>query len=167
MPTRIPTTQVGNIGYEPEFGVSQNEIHWARFSLAVTDRIRNPDTKEWSDGKTVFHQISVFGRMADNVRESLHKGDRVIVAGNLEFREWQDPESGEKRNGHEIVATSVGPSLEFRPAQIDRTARTAIPERAMAVAPRVASGREMAPAEQGGWPTAIPGTGASDGSLGR
>ena len=63
----------------------------------------------------------MFGRQAENVRDSLTKGDTVLVGGTLQFRHWED-DAGTKREGTEIVADAVGPSLRYRAATVNRPA---------------------------------------------
>jgi len=54
--------------------------------------------------------------------ESLGKGARVIVVGQLKARSWETPE-GEKRSVVEVTAEEVGPSLRWATATPERTSR--------------------------------------------
>lgn len=147
MSTRIPIAQEGNLGADPQFGVSENGTHWVQFTLGVNDRVRDPASGEWKDGKTVFHQVSAFGQLADNVRASLKRGDRALVTGMLEFTSWE--KDGETHRGTRILAEGVGPSLRWRTAQIQRdAARDGVVQDAVGPA---------AAAPVTDWPTAVPG----------
>lgn len=119
MSTKIPITIEGNLTADPEFGES-NGTKYARFDVAVTDRRFDEATDTWSDGSTKFHKVTAFGRTAENVRDSLAKGDRAIVVGDLEFREWRDKETDEPRQGTQVTASAVGPSLKFHTATVNR-----------------------------------------------
>ena len=104
----------------------------ANFRLAVTSRIREGDS--WKDGETSFFRINVWRQQAENVAESLAKGNRVIVSGRLKSRAWETPQ-GDKRSIVEIDADEVGPSLKWataRPerANSDRHQRRAVQRRA-------------------------------------
>ena len=122
MATKVPITVDGNLAGDPEDGVSGNGTKWARFVVVVNDRRLNEQTNQWEDaGDPKFHRTAVFGRTADNVRDSLRKGNAVLVTGDLEFRTWNDKDTGEKREGTQIVADAVGPSLKYGTAVVGTT----------------------------------------------
>ena len=98
-------TIVGRVGRDPEVKFTSNEMTIANFSVA-TDHGR--DEKK----KTTWHNVVVFGTLAENVAESLHKGARVIVAGRLEISEY-DGKDGEKKKKTELIADAVGLELRF------------------------------------------------------
>jgi single-strand DNA-binding protein len=58
----------------------------------------------------------VWRGQAENLAESLSKGDRVMVTGRLRQRSWETPE-GEKRSVTELEAEEVGASLKWATAQ--------------------------------------------------
>ena len=118
MSTRVPVAIEGNLVADPVYGESDNGTKFAKFTVAVTDR--KLEDGKWIDGDTQFHRTTVFGRTAENVRDSLAKGDTVLVSGNLEFRHWTDQQSAEPRVSTEIVADTVGPSLRYTTAEISR-----------------------------------------------
>lgn len=118
MSTRIPISIEGNLTADPLYGESDNGTRYARFTVAVTDR--KFDNGDWVDGDTQFHRTTVFGKTAENVRDSLKKGDAVLVGGSLEFRHWTDETTSENRVVTEIVADTVGASLRYNTAILDR-----------------------------------------------
>ncbi len=62
------------------------------------------------------------GNRAENAVESIAKGDRVIVHGRLEQREYQT-EAGDRRTTWEITAEEIGVSLRYataKPVKITR-----------------------------------------------
>lgn len=122
MSTKIPITIEGNLTKDPEFGEAESGTKFARFTVAVTDRQLDETTKQWKDGATKFHNTTVFGQQAEHVRDSLQKGDTVLVNGNLEFRHWVDKETQQEREGTQIVADVVAPSLRYRTATVNRPA---------------------------------------------
>lgn len=128
MSTKIPVSLEGNLTADPDYGVSENGTKWARFQLAINERIKNPDSGEWEDGTPAFHRVTSFGRAAENVRDSLAKGDTAIVIGDLKQTQWVDTKTGEPRQGSEVIADSVGVSLKYRTATVNRVARTATVE---------------------------------------
>src|SRR5690606_39841581 len=67
-------------------------------------------------GETLFMRCSVWREAAENVVESLTKGTRVIVQGNLTQRSYETRE-GEKRTVVEMQVEEVGLSLRWTAAQ--------------------------------------------------
>jgi single-strand DNA-binding protein len=113
-------TLVGNLVDDPELRFTAQGAAVANFRIAVSKRIRDPQTNEWKDGDTSFFRINVWRQLAENVAETLTRGTRVIVSGTLKMRQWETQE-GEKRSVIEVEATEVGPSLKFATAKIERT----------------------------------------------
>jgi len=119
----MPDTHVtltGNLTDDPELKFTPNGAAVASFRLAVTPRVRDGDT--WRDGETSFFRVNAWRDLAENLTESLGKGARVIVVGQLKARSWETPE-GEKRSVVEITAEEVGPSLRWATATPERTSR--------------------------------------------
>ena len=117
----MPDTHVtitGNLTDDPEVTFTPGGAAVCNFRLAVTPRIREGDT--WKDGETSFFRVTAWGQLAEHVGDSLSKGDRVIVQGQLKTRSWETPE-GEKRSVVEVTAEEVGPSLKWATAKPERT----------------------------------------------
>ena len=115
-------TLVGNLTDDPELRFTAQGAAVANFRIAVSKRIRDPQTNEWKDGDTSFFRINVWRQLAENVAESLTRGTRVVVTGTLKMRQWETQE-GEKRSVVEVEATEVGPSLKWATAKIEKTSR--------------------------------------------
>lgn len=95
---------VGNLTRDPELKSLPSGAKVASFSVA-TNRV-------WSDqsGKrqeaTDYHNIVVFGRVAETSAQYLKKGSSVLVEGRLQTRSW-DGSDGKKNYRTEIVADRV------------------------------------------------------------
>jgi single-strand DNA-binding protein len=89
-----------------------SEMAVASFSVAVTARRKAADGS-WENGDTSFFDVTAFGRLAENIGDSVTKGQRVIVSGTLKQSSWE--KDGQKRSKIEIVADEVGPSLKWDP----------------------------------------------------
>lgn len=124
---RTPITIEGNLTDAPQLERTDEGRPYARFTVAVNDRRYNEEAKRWEDGDTFFHRATVFGRQAENAAASLQKGDAVIVAGSLQFQNWED-EEGRTRTGTQILADHIGPSLRYNAASVIRTRRQAGPD---------------------------------------
>ena len=59
---------------------------------------------------------------AENLADSLAKGDRVMVTGQLRQRSWETPE-GDKRPVTELEADEVGASLKWATAKVERSSQ--------------------------------------------
>jgi hypothetical protein len=68
--------------------------------------------------------------LAENIAESLAKGDRVFVHGTVTTEAWADKQTGEKRTAQRVLADIVGPSLRWATARITKTSRIQVGDQA-------------------------------------
>ncbi len=115
-------TVVGNLTADPELRFTPSGAAVASFTVASTPRTFDRQANEWKDGETLFMRCSVWREAAENVAESLAKGNRVIVQGRLVQRSFETRE-GEKRTVVEMQVDEVGPSLRYATAKVTRTPR--------------------------------------------
>jgi len=127
MPSDNFTVQVGNLTDDPELRFTQNGTPVTNFRLAVNQRVKQDDGS-WRDGEASFFKVNVWRDQAENVAESLGKGNRAVVLGRLRSRSWETPE-GEKRTSTEIDADEVAPSLKWAIAKPERADRSRNGER--------------------------------------
>ncbi|GMR02535.1 MAG: single-stranded DNA-binding protein [Acidimicrobiia bacterium] len=114
-------TLVGNLVEDPELRFTASGVAMARIRLAVNRRYRDRNN-EWQED-TSFFGGTCWRDVAENVAESLSKGDRVFITGRLEQRNWETNE-GEKRSVVEVRIDEVGPSLRWATATVTKTPRT-------------------------------------------
>ena len=117
-----PITITGNLVADPELRFIPSGAAVTNFRVATTPRVYNRDTNQFEDGDAVFLTCNAWRDMAENIAETLAKGMRVIVTGNLKQRSYQTKE-GEQRTVYEIDVAEVGPSLRYATAQVNRTDR--------------------------------------------
>jgi single-strand DNA-binding protein len=120
MPTDNYTSIVGNLVDDPELRFTGNGTAVANLRVAVTQRIQQDGT--WRDGETSFFKVNVWRGQAENLADSLAKGERVMVSGRLRQRSWETPQ-GEKRSVTELEADEVGASLKWATAKVERTSQ--------------------------------------------
>ena len=120
MANETPLTLIGNLTADPELRFTPSGAAVANFTVASTPRTFDRQTSEWKDGDTMFLNCSIWRQAAENVTESLTKGMRVIVQGNLKSRSYETKE-GEKRTVFEVDVQEVGPSLTWATAKVTRT----------------------------------------------
>ena len=116
-------TLVGNITRDPELRFTPSGKAVVKCNLAVTPRKKNRDTDRWEDMDTMWFQVSAWDQMAENVAESLSKGDRVVVVGRMSMRKYQT-DSGEERQSWEIQADEISPSLRWAHAKAQKVGRS-------------------------------------------
>lgn len=102
---------LGNLTRDPELRQTPTGQNVASFGVA-TNRI-------WSDPsgnkqtQTEFHNIVVWGRLAEIASQYLAKGRLVFIEGRITTRSWQD-QQGQKKYWTEIVAENMqlGPRFQ-------------------------------------------------------
>ncbi|MFH9430260.1 single-stranded DNA-binding protein [Streptomyces sp. NPDC017615] len=104
-------TLQGNLVDDPELRFTPAGHAVAKFRVASTPRTFDKSTNEWKDGDTLFLTVSAWRRLAENVAESLKRGDRAVIVGALKQRSYDDRE-GIKRTVYEIDAEDVAASLK-------------------------------------------------------
>lgn len=91
----------GNLTRDPELKSLPSGTQVCEFGVA-TNRV-------WKDKNGVrqesvdYHNIVVFGRQAELIKQYLHKGNGVFLEGRIQTRSW-DAQDGTKRYRTEIVA---------------------------------------------------------------
>jgi single-strand DNA-binding protein len=94
----------GNIS-EPKVTFTKTGKTILTFGLATSRKVGEEKYTTW-------HNIKVWDQFAENLAESLQKGDRVFVAGRLESEQWEDKD-GNKRVNIVIVAEEAGLSMRW------------------------------------------------------
>src|SRR6202000_453057 len=115
-------TVIGNLVDDPELRFTPSGAAVAKFRIASTPRTLDRATNEWKDGDSLFLTCNVWRQAAENVAQSLSKGNRWIVSGRLRQRSYETRE-GEKRTVYEIEVDELGPSLRNATAKINRSSR--------------------------------------------
>ena len=107
-------TLVGNITRDPELRFTPAGIAVTNFGLAWNRK--NRDGEE----SVSFFDVTCWRDLAENVAESLSKGNRVEVYGRLDQQSWEN-DNGERRSKVEVIADEVAPSLRWATAEVTRT----------------------------------------------
>lgn len=95
----------GNIGRDPELRQTQGGTQVLTFSLAVSDRKRNPQSGEWEE-VTNWIPCVVFGNRAESLSRLLSKGMKCAVEGKLRQSSYKD-KSGQNRSKIEVIVDEV------------------------------------------------------------
>jgi single-strand DNA-binding protein len=94
----------GNLTREPELKSLPSGAQVCEFGVA-TNRVwkdKNGARQESVD----YHNIVVFGRQAELIKQYLHKGSGVFLEGRIQTRSW-DAQDGTKKYRTEIVADKI------------------------------------------------------------
>ena len=122
----LPYVQAtGNLTRGPELSFTSSGAARLRFTLACNNRILDRSTNEWKDGETTYLDVTVWREMAENVAESVEKGDPITVAGRLKQRKWE--QDGQTRTAYEVDADTVGVDLRRRKVKVTRIDRSSRP----------------------------------------
>lgn len=111
-------TMIGNLTDDPELRFTPSGAAVCNFRIAVNRRYTGRDGQQQEE--TTFMGVNVWRDMAENVGESLHKGDRVIVVGRIKVRNYENREN-QTVWVTEIEADEVSPSLRWARVSIQKT----------------------------------------------
>ncbi|GAB4249019.1 MAG: hypothetical protein Kow00109_25090 [Acidobacteriota bacterium] len=95
---------IGRLGRDPEMRSTQGGTSVVNFTMATDERW--VDTNGNRQQRTEWHNIVVWGRLAEICHQYLRKGRLVYIEGRLQTREWEDRD-GNRRRTTEIVATNM------------------------------------------------------------
>jgi len=115
-------TVVGNLTKDPILKYLPTGKAVINFTVACNHRWRDQETQAWVDGEAAFFKIECWEMLAENISESLRKGDPVIVVGRMICRTYE--QEGKTRESWELKAETVGPDLRRRAASLRRVLRT-------------------------------------------
>ena len=86
---------VGRIGKDPETRYMPSGGAVTNFSMATSETWKDKDTGEKKE-KTEWHNIVMFGKLAEIAAEYLKKGSEVYVEGSLNTEKWQDKDGNDR-----------------------------------------------------------------------
>ena len=95
---------VGNVTKDPELKTTTNGNNVCSFGVA-TNRVWKNAAGEKQE-KVEFHNIVVWGELAEAVSKHITKGRKVYISGRIQSRAWETPD-GQKRTTTEIVADEI------------------------------------------------------------
>lgn len=116
-------TVIGNLTDDPELKFTPSGAAVVNFTVASTPRTLNKTTNEWEDGDALFLRCAAWRQLAENVAETLQKGQQVIVVGALKVRNYER-QDGSKGTSVEMNVDEIGPSLRFATAKVTRVTRS-------------------------------------------
>src|SRR3954464_8480107 len=94
---------IGRLGKDPEVKSFEKSVK-ASFTIATTDSYKNAKGEKVTE--TQWHNIVIWGKLADVAEKYLEKGAHVVIDGKLTTRNYTDKE-GTKKYFTEIVANEM------------------------------------------------------------
>lgn len=104
----------GNLGADAELRYMPNGNAVANCRLATKESWKD-DKGDWQD-KTEWHNLTVYGKLAEIVGDKGKKGVNVYCEGKIQTRKWQDKD-GKDRYTTEIVVSEfkvIAPSASTK-----------------------------------------------------
>jgi single-strand DNA-binding protein len=143
---------IGNLGADPEVRNTQGGQQVAKIRLATTEKWKDRDGQRQE--RTEWHNVVLWGPLAEIVERYARKGSRIYVEGKLATSKWVD-KSGVERLTTEVVVQGFGGVVQLldaregdkRPARNDDE-REARPKN---IAAGKGGYRKEAPAAAGGF----------------
>jgi single-strand DNA-binding protein len=111
-------TFIGNLTDDPDLRFTPSGAAVCSFRVASNRRWTGKDGQQQEE--TTFLNANCWRDMAENVAESLSKGDRVIVIGRVKVRSYENRE-GQTVWVTEIEADEVAPSLRWARANVNKS----------------------------------------------
>ena len=97
---------IGRLGKDPEVSYTQSGTARCRFSLVTSEKYYEKGGDQLKE-VVQWHNVVVWGRQAESSGKYLGKGSLVVIEGSVEYRSWDDSNTGEKKYMTEIKAVKV------------------------------------------------------------
>lgn len=95
---------IGRLGKDPEVRTFDSGKKMASFSIATSETYKNQKGEKVQD--TQWHNLVIWGKLADIAGQYLKKGSEVAVSGELVHRNYETA-GGEKKNITEINVSDM------------------------------------------------------------
>ena len=95
---------IGRLTRDPETKSLPSGQSVVNFGMATTNFFTDKSGQKQQQPE--FHNIVLFGRLAEIASQYLNKGSLVLIEGRLQTRSWEDS-TGNKRSRTEIVGQSL------------------------------------------------------------
>jgi single-strand DNA-binding protein len=121
----VVMTITGNVVDEPQMKRVKGGSVLTTFRVASNSRRYDRDQQAFVDNTTLFVTISAWRGLAENVADSVHKGQPVVVTGRFTQRNYTVNE--QPRSSYSLEASSVGHDLSRGVSSFTKMARSAVP----------------------------------------
>lgn len=112
-------TIIGTVSKDPEMKHTPSGAGVTRVTIVTNARKFNKNTNEWEKKPGKFWDAEAWNQgkalLADNIYNTVKKGDTVILYGELETREYTTKD-GENRKADQIRIEGIGKDLRWHQA---------------------------------------------------
>lgn len=115
----------GNLTADPELRFTPTGRAVVHLAVAVNPRHRDSEGT-WTEGTPTFWTCQAWGQTAENLVESVAKGDRVLIEGRIKASTWTPTDgehAGVEQRRLDVVIDEIGLSLRFHAARTHRATR--------------------------------------------
>lgn len=84
---------LGNLGNDPEVRTLESNNKVATFSLATSETYKDKQGNKQT--ATEWHNVEIWGKLADVVEKYLKKGSQVYLEGKIKYKSWE--KDGQKK----------------------------------------------------------------------
>lgn len=95
---------VGRLGKDPEVRNLENGATVANFTMATSETYKDRKTGQKKE-ITDWHNIVMWGGLAEIAQKFLHKGDLIYIEGKMRTRSWE--KDGITRYSTEVIADNL------------------------------------------------------------
>jgi single-strand DNA-binding protein len=117
----IYVTLSGNVTDDPRQYQFKDGARVTSMRMAVNRRVLDQQTNTWQTRDTTYYTVRCYRGLADNVHQSITKGQPVVVYGRLRIKQFE--RDGEHRFWAEVEAVSVGHDLKWGIATFEKPVR--------------------------------------------
>lgn len=99
------TTVIGHLGRDPEMRYTSSGMAVCSFSVATTRKWTGKDGAQQE--KTTWFRVSAWRKLGETCNQYLHKGQLVMVEGEIDASAYTPKDGGEPRASLELTARTV------------------------------------------------------------
>lgn len=129
-------TVAGNLTEDPVLRFGNDGGSFVTFKLVHNIRMKDKKTEQWIDGDPLFVDCILSGLGAENLAESVQKGDRLLVLGQLNGRVWE--KDGKKVYANSLRVEEVAVSVKFhtaKPVRVGKDSKVSAPRQSRGTPP--------------------------------
>jgi len=101
MKTLARVILLGIVGKDPELKVTKSGMQIATFPVATMVKKKDPNGAYFES--TLWHNLVSFGKLAENIEKTVHKGSKIYVDGTIDYQEYVDSAGSQKLSTKIII----------------------------------------------------------------
>jgi single-strand DNA-binding protein len=118
-------TLTGTLGRDPELRFTPQGKAVVSLNVVTSKSVKTDDGK-WENQEETWWRVTAWEQLAENIADSLTKGDPVIIVGRSFMDSYTDKD-GNERQSLKVNAYNVGVDLKRRKASVNRVERAVKP----------------------------------------